>query len=433
VAYLGPEATFTHLAATSHFGYSVTYVPQPSIREIFSEVEKGACDYGVVPVENSVEGSVRHTLDLFFESDLCICAERYQPVSYDLLAQEINLSAIKTVYAHSQALNQCRNWLYQYLPGSELKECSSSAFAVDRAAKEAQVAAIAGGGTAAIFGLEAVAAKIEDFSRPPTRFLVIGKEKVRPSGRDKTSLMFALAHVPGALAGALAPITEAGINLVKIESRPTRHESWSHFFFVDLEGHFEDGSIQKAIELIQPHALYLKNLGSYPLVGDPEDPDMGIVYMGTAGWSATTVSEGIFEEFGLGDYFNQGVPGSGAALAATMVGAYEQGEPWVGYYWAPTAVLGRLDMVRLEGSEFDPADVNILVNESVLERAPDVVEFLRNYATSVDDNNEFLAVMEENEWDAEETAIWFLENKEEVWTAWVSDEVADRVKAALDS
>ncbi|MDX2454389.1 prephenate dehydratase [Desulfosarcina sp.] len=267
VAYLGPEATFTHLAATSHFGYSVTYVPQPSIREIFSEVEKGACDYGVVPVENSVEGSVRHTLDLFFESDLCICAERYQQVSYDLLAQEIGLGAVKAVYAHSQALNQCRTWLNQYLPGAELKECSSSAFAVGRAAAEKGVAAIAGGGAAAIFGLEAAASKIEDFSRPPTRFLVIGKEKVRPSGKDKTSLMFALAHVPGALAGALAPITEAGINLVKIESRPTRHESWSHFFFVDLEGHLDDGSIQEAIALIQPHALYLKNLGSYPMVG----------------------------------------------------------------------------------------------------------------------------------------------------------------------
>ncbi len=267
VAYLGPEATFTHLAATSHFGYSVTYVPQPSIREIFSEVEKGACDYGVVPVENSVEGSVRHTLDLFFESELFICAERYHQVSYDLLAQEISLSAVKTVYAHSQALNQCRTWLNQYLRNVKLKECSSSAFAVGRAAREKGVAAIAGGGAAAIFGLEAVASKIEDFSRPPTRFLVIGKEKVRPSGRDKTSLMFALAHVPGALAGALAPITEAGINLVKIESRPTRHESWSHFFFIDLEGHMEDGSIQKAIELIQPHALYLKNLGSYPMLG----------------------------------------------------------------------------------------------------------------------------------------------------------------------
>jgi chorismate mutase/prephenate dehydratase len=267
VAYLGPEATFTHLAATSHFGYSVTYVPQPSIRDIFSEVEKGACDYGVVPVENSVEGSVRHTLDLFFESDLSICAERYQPVSYDLLAQEIGLGAVSTVYAHSQALNQCRVWLNQYLPAAELKECSSSAFAVNHAKAEKGVAAIAGGGAAAIFGLEAAASKIEDFSRPPTRFLVIGKEQARSSGRDKTSLMFALAHVPGALAGALEPITAADINLIKIESRPTRHESWSHFFFVDLEGHQDDDGIQKAIEAIRPHTLYLKNLGSYPLVG----------------------------------------------------------------------------------------------------------------------------------------------------------------------
>ncbi|BBO84081.1 prephenate dehydratase [Desulfosarcina ovata subsp. sediminis] len=267
VAYLGPEATFTHLAATSHFGYSVTYVPQPSIREIFSEVEKGACDYGVVPVENSVEGSVRHTLDLFFESELCICAERYQPVSYDLLAQQVGLSAIGTVYAHSQALNQCRAWLNQYLPAASLKECSSSAFAVQQAMQEKAAAAIAGGGAAALFGLEAAASKIEDFSRPPTRFLVIGKERVRPSGKDKTSLMFALAHVPGALAGALTPITDEAINLLKIESRPTRHESWSHFFFIDLEGHLEEESIQRAIDRIRPHTLYLKNLGSYPMIG----------------------------------------------------------------------------------------------------------------------------------------------------------------------
>ena len=267
VAYLGPEATFTHLAATSHFGYSVTYVPQPSIREIFSEVEKGACDYGVVPVENSVEGSVRHTLDLFFESDLFICAERYQPVSYDLLAQEISLSAIGTVYAHSQALNQCRAWLNQYLPEAVLKECSSSAFAVEKATSQKGVAAIAGVGAANLFKLEAAASKIEDFSRPPTRFLVIGKEKVRPSGKDKTSLMFALAHVPGALAGALDPITDAAINLLKIESRPTRHESWSHFFFVDLAGHLEEEAVQHAIDQIRPHTLYLKNLGSYPMIG----------------------------------------------------------------------------------------------------------------------------------------------------------------------
>jgi glycine betaine/proline transport system substrate-binding protein len=180
----------------------------------------------------------------------------------------------------------------------------------------------------------------------------------------------------------------------------------------------------------------LKSVADLPqyweLFKDPEDSSKGIVYMGTAGWSATTVSEGIFEQYGLEDTFNQGVPGSGAALAATMVGAYEKTEPWVGYYWAPTAVLGRLDMVRLEGSEFEPADVNILVNKTVPDRAPEVVDFLKQYSTSVADNNEFLAQMEANEWDAEETAMWFLKNKEAVWTSWVSDEVAERVKSALN-
>lgn len=267
VAYLGPEATFTHIAAMSHFGFSVTYVPQPSISDIFREVEKGACNYGVVPVENSVEGSVRHTLDLFFESDLNICAERYQQVSYDLLAQDVSLNSIETVYAVTPAFNQCKTWLSKYLPSARLKECSSTAFAVSKATKRKNVAAIAGGDAAAVFGLEVVASKIEDFSRPPTRFLVIGREKVRPSEKDKTSIMFALAHVPGALAHALIPLSDAGVNLVKIESRPTRHENWSHFFFIDLEGHLEDEGIKQAVEKIRPLSLYMKILGSYPMTG----------------------------------------------------------------------------------------------------------------------------------------------------------------------
>ncbi len=176
----------------------------------------------------------------------------------------------------------------------------------------------------------------------------------------------------------------------------------------------------------------VEDLNKYwELFKDPEDPSKGIVYLGTAGWAATEISEGFFEENNLGDNFNQGIPGSAAALAATMVGAYEKGEPWVGYYWAPTAILGRLDMVRLKGSEFEPADVNILVNKSVLERAPDVVEFLKKYGTSVDDNNEFLAKMEEMDWEAQEAAIWFLEEKEEIWTEWVSPEIQEKVKNAL--
>jgi chorismate mutase/prephenate dehydratase len=266
VAYLGPEATFTHIAGMRHFGYSVTYVPEPSIREIFSEVEKGVCNYGVVPVENSVEGSVRHTLDLFFESDLKICAERYQPVSYDLVAESGTLAAIATVFAHPQALSQCRGWLQKYLPAAVLTECGSSASAIGKVRGHKGAAAIAGCEAAAMFGLEVVASKIEDFARSATRFLVIGKENVRPADRNKTSLMFALAHVPGALSKVLAPIAEVGINLVKIESRPTKHESWSHLFFVDVEGHMEDELIRSTIEKIKPFCLYIKSLGSYPLM-----------------------------------------------------------------------------------------------------------------------------------------------------------------------
>jgi chorismate mutase/prephenate dehydratase len=267
VAYLGPEATFTHVAAFNHFGYSVTYVSQPSIRDIFGDVEKGACNYGVVPVENAVEGSVRHTLDLFFESDLKICAERFQQVSYDLLSRTRVLKEVERVMGHPQALAQCRHWIQRYVSNACLEECGSTAFAVKEALGHEHTAAVAAAEAAAMFGLEVVAGKIEDFSRMPTRFLIIGKEKTRPTGKDKTSLMFALPHVPGALARVLEPIAEAGINLIKLESRPTRHESWSHFFFADFEGHEQDDAIAGTLEKIAPVTLYLKNLGSYPMAG----------------------------------------------------------------------------------------------------------------------------------------------------------------------
>lgn len=181
----------------------------------------------------------------------------------------------------------------------------------------------------------------------------------------------------------------------------------------------------------------LKSVADLPkywrLFQDPEDPSKGLVYMGTAGWSATKVSEDIFNKYGLGETFNQGVPGSSAALAATMVGAYKKGKPWVGYYWAPTPILGKLDMVRLEGSEFEPALVNKLVSKSLTEKAPEVVEFLRNYKTTVDENNEFLSVMDDNQWNSAQTAHWFLKNKKDAWTSWVSSDVAAKVNAALAS
>ena len=167
------------------------------------------------------------------------------------------------------------------------------------------------------------------------------------------------------------------------------------------------------------------------LFKDPEDPDKGIVYGGVAGWAQMEISEAIFNEYGLEDTYNMGIAGSGTALAGVIAGAYKKGEAVCAYYWAPTAVLGKFDMVRLKGSEYEAADVNILVNKSMLEKAPDVVEMLKKYSTTVADNNEFLAQMDENSWDTQETAEWFLKNKEDVWTEWVSADVAGKVKAAL--
>ncbi len=181
----------------------------------------------------------------------------------------------------------------------------------------------------------------------------------------------------------------------------------------------------------------LKSISDLPryahLFTDPEDKSKGLIYGGVAGWSQLSLSEKMFEENNLGDTYNLGVAGSGAALAGTMVGSYTKGEPWVGYYWAPTAVLGKLDMVALEGTYWPASLVNILVHSDMPEKAPEVVEILRKYHTSVADNNEFLRTMDENDWTTEETAIWFLKNKEDVWSDWVSADVKSKVKSALAS
>lgn len=265
VAYLGPEATFTHIAAINYFGQSVNYVPQMTIRDIFCEVEKGACHYGVVPVENSIEGSVNYTLDLFFESDLKICAELYHPISHDLLSKSDTLGGIEIIYSHPQAFAQCRKWIQKNLSGAVLVECDSTAHAARKASDDRKSAAIASSKAAHIYNLQVAASKIEDISRNTTRFLVIGKDDIKRTGSDKTSIMFVTSHVPGALYKALKPIADAGINMVKLESRPTKHENWSYFFFVDLEGHIEDRVINETIEQMKKISLYLKCLGSYPM------------------------------------------------------------------------------------------------------------------------------------------------------------------------
>jgi len=264
VTYLGPQATFTHIAALNHFGSSVDFIPQPSIRDIFIEVEKGTCHYGVVPVENSIEGSVNYTLDLFFESELKICAELYQPISHDLLAASGSIKDIDIIYSHPQAFAQCRKWLQKYLPDIPRKECSSTSFAAHKASEKSGAAAIAGSEAAGIYNLQVLANNIHDYAHNVTRFLVIGKDILPFTGNDKTSIMFATAHVPGALHRVLEPIAASGINMVKLESRPAKHENWNYFFFVDLEGHKDDDKVSKTLSDMKTLCQYMKCLGSYP-------------------------------------------------------------------------------------------------------------------------------------------------------------------------
>ncbi len=264
ITYLGPEATFTHIAAMELFGHSSIYIPQPGIRDVFLEVSKGSCNYGVVPVENSIEGAINHTLDLFFESDLKICAEKYLNISHALLSKSNQINEIKTIYSHPQAFAQCRAWIRKNLPNANLSECSSTAHAAQKAFKEKNAAAISNSEAARIYGLQVIASNIADHSNNITRFLLIGKDDAKPTGCDKTSVMFVIAHVPGALYKILEPISQAGINMSKMESRPTKHENWSYFFFVDFDGHIQEEKIKQAYERMKPYCMYLKCLGSYP-------------------------------------------------------------------------------------------------------------------------------------------------------------------------
>ncbi len=264
ITYLGPEATFTHIAALTHFGRSAFFFPQPTIQDVFLEVEKGSADYGVVPVENSIEGSVNYTLDLFFESDLKICSEKYLTITQDLLSLSGSINDIKIVYSHPQPIGQCRNWLRKHLPHASLEECSSTSFAAKKAAGNPEAAAIASSEAARLYGLKVVASKIEDHSKNTTRFLIIGRGTVHRTGDDKTSIMFSAPHVPGSLHKVLEPIAETGINMVKLESRPSKHENWNYFFFVDLEGHAEDTKVKDTIARMKQLCLFLKSLGSYP-------------------------------------------------------------------------------------------------------------------------------------------------------------------------
>ncbi len=268
VIYLGPEATFTHRAALEKFGSSVALLPAKSITEVFMEVEKGRANYGVVPIENSTEGVVNHTLDMFIDSELQICAEISLEISHHLLSRS-KLKDIERIYSNPQALGQCRGWMEGHLPRAELIEVSTTSKGAELAAREKGGAAIASELAAEVYNLKIVGRRIEDSAINVTRFLVIGKTFAAASGQDKTSLMFSIKDRVGALYAMLQPFRKQGINLTKIESRPSRRKAWNYYFFVDLEGHYQDERVKNALKELEKECHYLKILGSYP-VGEPE-------------------------------------------------------------------------------------------------------------------------------------------------------------------
>ena len=268
VSYLGPEATFTHQAVKRHFGTSAQAVPCGSISAVFEEVERGVADYGVVPVENSTEGIVSHTLDSFVDSDLRICAEIGVDVNHCLLARpEVGEAAIERVYSHPQALSQCRRWIAQNLPQATRVETSSTSEAARAANSDAAGAAVAAELASRLYGLAVLRRQLQDVPHNVTRFLVLGKEGGPPpagGGSDRTSVLLVLpADEPGALYEVLKPLSEAGVNLTKIESRPSRRRPWEYVFFLDLDGHEDAPEIERALARISEVCDLFKILGSY--------------------------------------------------------------------------------------------------------------------------------------------------------------------------
>ena len=264
IGYLGPEGTFTQAAALKHFGHAVQTRAQPAIDVVFREVEAGDCNYGVVPIENSTEGVVNHTLDMFLRSPLNICGEVSLRIELHLLSRETDVSAVQRVYAHQQALAQSREWLDANLPRAERIAVSSNGEAARRVGQEVGAAAVAGEAAAALYGLTPLASRIEDEPGNTTRFLVIGRQAVGRSGQDKTSLLVSVKNAPGALYRMLEPMARHGLSMTRIESRPSRRGIWDYVFFVDIEGHVEDEKVAAALQELEQHASLFKVLGSYP-------------------------------------------------------------------------------------------------------------------------------------------------------------------------
>ena len=266
VAYLGPEATFTHEAALRSFGTSVELEPQATVAEVFTRVERGEAEHGVVPVENSMEGAVTHTLDELMNSPLKICGEVYLPVSQNLISKEGSLEHVRVVCSHPMALSQAGTWLRHELPGARLEEVESTGEAARRAAREPGVAAVGSALAAEALGLNVLARSIQDARTNATRFIVLGRAWAGRTGKDKTSVVFSVKDRPGVLRDALSAFAEEGINLTRIESRPSRKRAWTYVFFSDLQGHPEEERVKRALGALEEHCPYVALIGAYPEV-----------------------------------------------------------------------------------------------------------------------------------------------------------------------
>jgi len=266
VGFLGPEGTFTQAAVLKHFGHSVRALPLATIDEVFHEVESGSADFGVVPIENSSEGTVNYTLDMFLTSPLKICGEVELRIHQHLMGRMESLEHIQRVCSHQQSLAQCRGWLDEHLPNAERIQASSNAEAARRARDEKGTAAIAGQAAAEVYALNVLVAEIEDHPDNTTRFLIIGRKLFSPSGKDKTTLLVSTSHTdsPGALHRLLEPFAKHRISLTRIESRPSRRRKWDYVFFLDVEGHAEELRLAKALAQLKQRASLFRVLGSYP-------------------------------------------------------------------------------------------------------------------------------------------------------------------------
>jgi len=264
IAYLGPEGTFTQQAVQKHFGHSVHALSHPGIDAVFEQVQSGEADFGVVPVENSTQGIVSHTLDMFLTSDLNICGEIELRIHQNLMTHARNLPQIERVYSHQQSLSQCKHWLRANLPNVELISVASNSEAARRVRNDPEAAAIAGRSAAEIYGLPILFSGIEDSADNTTRFLVIGRQIFAPSGQDKTTLLLAGHEGPGLLYSLLAPFQKHGVNMTRIESRPSSLGKWQYVFFVDVSGHSQDPEVAAALKDLEQVSKYSRVLGSYP-------------------------------------------------------------------------------------------------------------------------------------------------------------------------